>query len=444
MVKKYFRLFVLVLVTLTQAATSCYSRPRIVPNNPGNTNPIQLASDVEREVNLSISESDMDALVSGNSEFAFDMFHELIVKEGNIFFSPYSISTCMAMLYAGAEGRTKTEIADVFHYNLSDSSFHPAMNCLDYTLQNLTDESASGEFNPDDEITGFRLYVANSFWFQDGLLVKQNYLDTISRNYGSGLLFVDFQGDSEGCRQSINKWVEDRTFNRIQELIPEGELSPETVFTLVNAIYFRAEWETKFGEYQTRRDDVPFHLLTGEEIIIPLMEHSYYFNFYESDQFKAVEVNYKDLKASMLIIQPKLENYAQFEQNLGLEEINEISRSLNEDLINLVMPKFRFVSFFNLNENLKSLGLTKPFGNSADFSGMTDVNIWIFKVFHKAYVLVNESGTEAAAATSISGGLGGGRPRDVYIDSPFIFVIKDNETGSILFMGRVLKPEYTQ
>ena len=394
-----------------------------------------IESDKERISSPAISSIDEDILVDGNTAFAYDLFQALKSEDGNVFYSPYSISIALAMTYAGARGETATQMADTLHFDLSQENLHPAFNYLDIELHKRG-EGAKGK---DDE--GFRLNIVNAIWGQKDFTFLPKFLDILAENYGAGLRVVDFVGETEKARITINDWVSKETEERIPDLIPEGQLDSDTRLVLTNAIYFNAAWQYRFEESLT--SDSPFYLLTGEDVTVRMMKQTESFGYTAGDGYQAVESLYDGGELSMIILLPDSGQYELFEEQLTTEKANEIIRNLERNQVSLSMPKFEFESEFMMRETLSAMGMPVAFGSGADFSGMTgEPLLYIDQVIHKAFVSVDESGTEAAAATAVDMKLTSAPvdPVKVTIDHPFIFLIRDIETGTILFVGRVLNP----
>jgi serpin B len=378
-------------------------------------------------------------LTNGNGAFAFDLYQQLRTREDNLFYSPYSISAALVMTYAGAHSITAEQMAAALHFDLPQEKLHPAFNWLESELAKRG-EGAEGK---DDE--GFRLNVVNAIWGQKSYEFRVAFLDTLAENYGAGLRILDFINDPEPSRITINDWVSEQTEGRIQDLIPPGGINSLTRLVLTNAIYFNAAWESKFTEEATR--DLPFYTLDGESVIVPMMKQTESFGYAEGGDYQAVELPYDGGELSMVIILPAEGMFTEFENTLDYEQVDGIIGKLEDKRVRLTMPKFEFESEFSLKQALSALGMAEAFLGSADFSGMTGNNdLFIGDVVHKAFVLVEEGGTEAAAATAVimPTSAPGPKPEEpvvVTIDRPFVFLIRDIETGAILFVGRVMNPE---
>ena len=282
--------------------------------------------------------------------------------------------------------------------------------------------------------------IANAIWGQDGYEFLPLYLDTLAENYGAGLRTVDYIKATEAARQTINDWVSDETEKKIQDLIPEGTLDSLVRLVLTNAIYFNGKWVLPFEENNTH--DTPFTLLDGSTVSVPMMSQMENLRYGEGNGYQAVELPYRDSSLTMLFILPEIGRFGELEQALSAEFVATITGELAPQQVNLILPKFTFESEFNLSETLIQMGMPAAFAD-ADFSGMTgNRDLFISEVVHKAYVAVDEEGTKAAAATAVIMRLGAVMDESVLmmLDHPFLFLIRDNSTGTILFLGRVLDP----
>jgi serpin B len=423
------------LVTAILALTAC-STDAPAPGEgraPGEA----VASSLERVSAPEVSGEAVDELVEGNTAFALDLYSRLVEEQGdeNLFYSPYSISLALAMTYAGARGETEEQMADALHYTLPQDQLHPAFNALDQTLESRG-EGAEGQ---DDE--GFRLNIANAIWGQKDYAFRDAFLDVLAVNYGAGLRLLDFAGAPERARNTINEWVSEKTEGKIEELIPRGLIGPMTRLVLTNAIYFNAAWAEPFEEEATR--DGAFHPLTGSEVTVPMMRQTTSFGYTEGEGYQAVELPYDGRELSMVVLVPDEGAFHTFEGALDAERLSAIVDGLTNEQVTLTMPRFEYRSGFSVNDALKALGMTDAFSGSADFSGMTGSrDLFISSVIHKAFVSVDEEGTEAAAATAVAmvESAMPGEPVELTVDRPFIFTIRDIETGAVLFVGRVVDP----
>ncbi len=394
-----------------------------------------LKSDKPRDTSPKISADSTSALVDGNTAFALGLYKLVRTTEGNLFFSPYSISDAMAMTWAGARGQTETDIATAMHFTLPQSQLHPALNKLDLDLASR----GQGAKGKDGE--GFRLHVVNAIWGQQGFKFTPQYLDTLATNYGAGLRVLDFIKQPEPSRITINDWVAQQTENRIKDLIPAGAINNLTRLVLTNAIYFNAAWAQPFQKGATTQGT--FHRLDGSDVSVSMMRQTQSFRYSEGANYQATELPYDGRELSMIVILPRAGAFADFEQSFDSRILKTIVDGLTSREVALTMPKFGFETSMSLKQNLTALGMGNAFTDSADFSGMDGArDLRIQDVIHKAYVAVDEDGTEAAAASAVIVGTTA-LPSDtaeMKVDRPFLFLIRDNPTGTVLFLGRVSDP----
>lgn len=376
--------------------------------------------------------TDKEILVEGNDAFAFDLYAELKEEKGNLFFSPFSISTALAMTYAGAEGDTAAQMADVLHFNLDRTRLNPAYSDI---LQSLSEMKH----------LGYNIAIANALWGQSGYNFYESFLNIAKDYYDAEVEALNFKTDTEGALLTINSWVEKKTENKITNLLSPGAVNSITRLVLTNAIYFKGTWTHQFEREYTK--DTSFTLINGKKVKVPMMGQADDFNYSENESLQILEMPYTGYAISMVVLLPKQQNgIKDLENTLSAEKLKGWLSDLREQEINVFFPKFKMSSGFQLNKILKSLGMVDAFdANLCDFSGMSPdpAGFVISSVLHKAYVDVNEEGTEAAAATSVNMVLGSSYrpPPPVFrADHPFIFVIRDVASGSILFMGRVMDP----
>ena len=392
-------------------------------------------SEKQRVTSPDVNKADLISLVAGNSSFAFDLYQAVKNADGNLFYSPHSISLALAMTYTGARGETAQQMADTLHFTLEDNRLHPAFNWLDIELASR----GKGAKGKDEE--GFRLNIVNAIWGQQGYKFLSEFLDVLAENYGAGLRILDFAKAPEESRVTINNWVSEQTEGRIQDLIPQGLIDITTTLVLTNAIYFNAAWQYPFSEDMT--DDGLFYLLNGDQVTVPMMKQTETFGYGEDEAYQVVEMPYDGRELSMLILLPRSGEFKAFESSLGSKRIEAIVKGVENRRVSLTMPKFEFDSEFSLKETLSAMGMPIAFSGDADFSGITgNRELWIADVIHKAFISLDEEGTEAAAATAVV------MPRlsipeepvEFNVDRPFIFLIRDIETEAILFVGRIVDP----
>ena len=373
---------------------------------------------------------DLAELVAANTAFAFDLYQQVGDQDGNLFYSPYSVSIALAMTYAGARGETEQQMADALRFTLPQDRLHPAFNVLD---QALASRGASS-----DE---FELHIVNRIWGQVDYPFLESFLDVLAENYGAGLNLLDFVNATEQSRVAINDWVADQTRDRIKDLIAPGAITALTRLVLTNAVYFKAAWEEPFNEALT--EDGSFHRLDGSQVTVPMMRQNASFGYAAGDGYQAIELPYEGGELSMVIFLPDAARFAEFEAALDAAHVDAIAQALAPRDLALTMPRFSFTRDLSLVEVLSAMGMPIAFTGAADFSGMNgSQDLFIQGVLHKAFVAVDEEGTEAAAATAVIVGLTAAPPSElnVTIDRPFIFIIRDIETKTILFVGRVLHP----
>ena len=383
-----------------------------------------------------VTAGDLDALVDGNSTFAFELYQVLRDdNNGNLFYSPHSISLALAMTYAGASDETERQMADSLHFVLPRDRLHPAFNELDLEL------ARRGEGAKGKDAGGFRLNIVNAIWGQEGYELLDAFLDTLAENYGSGLRLLDLAGDPETSRVTINDWVSEQTEDRIEELIPRGAVDTLTRMVLTNAIFFNAAWAEQFEEGAT--SDGPFFPLDGSTVTVPMMRQTESFGYAEVDGLQAVELPYDGHEFSMVILLPAEGEFRAFEETLDAPRVDAIVQDMGYTRIGLTLPRFEFESGFKLKEALAAMGMPVAFSPEADFSGMTGSReLFIGDVLHKAFVSVSEAGTEAAAATAVIMPATARQEELVafIVDRPFVFFIRDIDTGAVLFVGRVVDP----
>ncbi len=371
-------------------------------------------------------------VVTANNQFAIDMYQQINGKseqvDKNIFFSPYSLSTAMAMLYAAAEGETKAQIQKTFHYP-GPAILNPNSAAL-YNQFNTP--------NPD-----YKLATVNDLWMQQGLRLNQNYLNTVQRYYSGQVTALDFEDSPDPARQTINKKIADKTKQLIPELLPKGSIKSDTAVVLTNAIYFKGNWTLPFTAESTSTQ--PFYNAIGRASTVQMMRQQSYFDYYEDKHIQVVQLPYKGDDLSMLVVLPKLNHKLAMQQlakSLSATKIKQWRSGLVRQEVNLHLPKFKLDARYQMKKLLADMGMPKAFNNGAEFNLYADgPPIKLDEVYHQAVVTVDEKGTEAAAATAAVGMYTGmSYPVEFKADHLFMFVIKDNKTDAILFLGQVNKP----
>lgn len=369
-------------------------------------------------------------LAKSNNDFALKLYDALKVDDENLFFSPYSISTALAMTYAGAKGKTKTEMAKVLEFHLSGDSLHAGFSQI------------SSELNEIKKQGDVELSTANALWIEKSFSLLPNYKQLVNKYYNSEVFRTDFLKNSDNAVKQINNWVEEKTNDKIKNLLKPNNLSSLTKLVLTNAIYFKGLWDSQFDKRATRQ--LPFFISEKEKINTPIMFLKEKFKYAETENAQILEMPYKGKQLSMVIILPnEIEGIKKIGKIIKKEKLLEIQRYPQK--VRVWLPKFTMTERYKLNKVFLKLGMKDAFDSrAANFSGMTgNEDLFISGIFHKAFIKVEEKGTEAAAATAVVMELKSAPPGKVTefrADHPFLFYIQDNSTGSILFMGKVNRP----
>ena len=368
-------------------------------------------------------------VANANNKFAFDLYSQLDKSEnGNLFYSPYSISAALAMTYEGAEGKTAEEMKSVFHF--------PESNILRPNFAAIYKDINKGAKD-------YELKTGNALWVQQDFPFLVDYKNRVEKYFGGKAASLDFVSESEKSRQTINSFIGEQTNNKIKDLIPAGFLNAMTRLVLTNAIYFKGTWQWEFDTSDTR--DSNFKITPTNIVKTPTMNmdpDKASFNYADTGDLQILELPYKGVEISMLVLLPN-ENLDAIENTLTAEKLNEYKSKMKETKLDSIsLPKFEFDTKYFMRDVLSALGMPTAFSESADFSGMTGKrDLFISFVIHQAYVKVDEKGTEAAAATAVGMQTTSVRPRtDFRADHPFIFLIQDKGTGNILFFGRMVDP----
>lgn len=382
--------------------------------------------------------SDIKNVVDANNQFALDYYSKLKSKDsGNIFFSPFSISSAFVMTYEGAKGQTAEEIRSVFYFP------------EDSNLRRTQYASIFDELNKGDK--KYQLSSANALWAQQDYQFSKDYFENVEKYYGGKVTNLDFKKDPEGSRITINNWVENQTNDKIQNLIPSGVIDTMTKLVLTNAVYFKGEWVKQFNKNDTKEED--FRTSNSGTVKVQMMQRTddeAIFNYAENSSLQMLEMPYSGDELSILFLLPKNDNLTKLESILSIKNILDWKKNLEEQRVKVFIPKFKFETEYFMADDLKTMGMPLAFSDSADFSGMTATgkkDLKIDEAIHQAFVEVNEEGTEAAAATAVMfpTGTSPGPHKEPKIpvfraDHPFIFLIQQKSTGNILFIGRVVNP----
>lgn len=429
-------------IALLLAATSLVACA--TPSDDGKPPVEEVRSSLARDLTPTVSPALLDTFAQDQANFAVDLYQAVrkdpAKQNDDIFVSPHSVSTALAMTFAGARGETRTEMKKALHYSLEDESLHRAFDYLDLALEGRGKGAAASDGKP------FRLRIANSIWGQKGMAFESPFLDTLARSYGAGVKVVDFVNAREDARLAINGWVEDKTEDRIKDLVPKDALDAATRLVLVNAVYFNAAWAVKIEAEATTPS--PFYTLDGATSQVPTMHTASRFGYSKGDAFDAVELPYEGGETSMLLIAPAKGTFATFESSLTGGKVLDVLAGLRNDKeVRVALPRLKLDAALSLKEPLKSLGMRKAFGG-ADFTGIAPppLELEVKDVLHKTFLDVNEKGTEAAAATAVIVNVATSDPGPqetvaIDIDRPFVIAIVDRQTKTLLFLGRILKPK---
>ncbi|MEW5826323.1 MAG: serpin family protein [Candidatus Bipolaricaulota bacterium] len=404
------------------------------PEVPSDDSLVQ--SRMDRDLDPDVSASQAGILAEGNAAFAFNLYSRVAKDDGNVIFSPFSLSLALAMTSAGARDATLTQMEAALQFRLPQIVLHKAFNAVDLALASRNELAAPYEGE------GFELIIANSLWGQRGLPFLETFLDTLAANYGAGLRLADFSADPEEARFRINNWVSGMTRGKIEDLVPQGAVDKLTRLVLANAVYFRAPWLDPFDQQDTSSET--FLPLSGAPISVPMMHKTLTARYANVDRVQAIELPYNGNQLAMLLLVPDAGTLTSFENALDDDTYRTIVTGLSTRPVYLAMPKFKFDHALSPTVLLQGLGMVDAFDPSlANFSGIDGArDLYISDVFHKAFIAVDEDGTEAAAATAvvIAPTSAPGSAVTLTVNRPFLFVIRDLPTDTILFLGRVVDP----
>ncbi|XP_049951615.1 leukocyte elastase inhibitor-like isoform X2 [Schistocerca serialis cubense] len=370
----------------------------------------------------------LNSITQANNQFTFDLYNVLAQDSGNLFFSPVSIHVILALIFLGARGDTAKQIAKGLHLPEERNLTEYGVNAL---MHRLKDSSY------------VTLDIANKVYLKPGFNIKDEFNQS-SINFMAGLEEVDFSNEDE-ARKIINGWVEEATHQKIKDMIPKGYLDDRTLMVLINAIYFKGDWAKQFNKVRTRR--MPFHLLSSATKQVDMMYTEGDFNYVYLKELdsQALLLPYKGQRISMMILLPKEVNgLPNLEKNLLSIDLHHILRQVYETEVHVYLPKFKLEYEKELQETLRKLGITSVFEPTADLGGISDLPLEVSKALHKAFIEVNEEGTEAAAATALGVhylSLPITVSHTVFrADHPFVFLILDTQTKTVLFAGRYSEP----
>jgi serpin B len=400
-------------------AQGCGGDPAV---NPIAVNPIE-----ERRIPEALR-GDVAEVARSSNRFAFDLYRDLAGDGSeNLFFSPYSITTALSMTMAGAAGRTEGEMAVVLHLNLPGEQLHPACGALVASLDRGS------------QFSGYRLDIANGLWAQQGFPFLEEFLSIPRNEYGAEVGQFDFASEADAARRSINEWVAGKTADRIRDLFPPGTITDLTRLVLANAIYFKGNWDRRFDPDRTQEGD--FYVGDGRSVRAPMMHQHGEFAYAEVEEVQILEMPYVGRDLSMIVLLPERDGLARLEERLDASTLLEWLPPRRETELYVSFPKFRVTAAYVLNQVLAGMGMPSAFDpDLADFSAMIGTKgLFIQTVVHQGFVEVNEVGTEAAAATGVGSGLTSAPP-EFRADRAFVYLIRDNVTETILFLGRLVDP----
>lgn len=386
--------------------------------------PPEIKSDVARDEAPGVPAAQLSTFVDGTTQFALDLYGQVRATPGNVIMSPISVTEALGMTYAGAAGDTAAQMKQALHFTLPDGTTQAAMDQVDLDL------AAAGD----------QVHVANNLWGAKGLTFEKPFLDTLASDYGAGVFVQDFAKDPEGSRDTINRYVSQETDGKIADLLPDGDITSDTLFVLTNAIYLQAKWQTPFDPKNTSpgaftRDD-------GSVVQAPMMFGGDAASYGTGSDFVAGELAYKDSQLAMDVVEPT--DHApgalgRFEASLDAGKLAAVIASLT-DTASVTMPKVEYSSAFDLVQALEALGMTDAF-TAADFSAMSSTPIVLSDVVHQGYLAIDENGTTAAGATGVVGtGAAPENPNELVLDHPYLVVIRDKASGAVLFLGHVADP----
>ena len=420
---------------LLSACVPNTSEPEPTANLPVEENEM-LTGKVDYNPNPQYTPEEAASLASANNQFAFDLYQQLKSGQGNLLFSPYSLYQALTMVYGGAKADTASQIRNVLHYPISDEELHRVSNALNLALSSKPGASVEAD-------QAFTLQIANALWAMQNGHIEQSYLDLLSENYSAGMRTVDF-AQSQKAADLINQWAQEHTNNKIKEIANPDMFNANTRLALTNAVYFKGAWRLPFEEANTHKQD--FTLLNGEQVAVDMMRISTEeFRSLKNDQIQMVEMSYANSTMVMDLISPVDGNWDAFSQTLTAGLLDDYIEQLSSHRVDLSLPKFKIETpEMDLINPMQDLGMIDLFGMNADLSGMTgDKSLLISTLVQKAFIDVNEAGTEAAAVTiavAQEKGMISPDPITITFDSPFLFLIRDRETGAILFIGQLMQP----
>jgi len=378
-----------------------------------------------------------DPAAEATLAFGLDLYPRVKAAGKNVFFSPYSLTTALAMVRVGARGDTAREMDGVLCFG--DGVPAAAHGALKQALVPRTVRDGRGKEAA--QLPAFELSTANALWVQEVLAVEADFLQALAGEFGAPLERIDFR-ETAAARARINEWVAQRTRDRIQNIVPEGLPAPDTLLAVANAIYFKAAWAKPFQENLTA--EAAFHAAAGREVAAKFMHRVETLGYVEDDEVQVAELPYRENDTSMVLILPRArDGLAAVEKGLTVAKVQGWLDGLRPIAVDLALPRFEFTCPMDVTRALNALGMKRAFSRTADLSGITTAGpLFLSTVLHKAFIAVNEAGTEAAAATVVMTRTGGrpAAPRKFVANHPFLFLIRHRQTGAVLFLGALENP----
>jgi serpin B len=393
-----------------------------------------VVTSIRQGVEADVPAADIALAVHGNTAFALDLYREIAADPGNVFFSPFSISEALAMTSAGARGATERQMAAALHLELPPDRIHPAFDAITRAITEPADPGQGADGG------AFTLTLDSSIWAQQGYPITLSFLDILTTDYRAELHVVDFLHDFEGARTAINCWMNQGTGQWIDGLLPAGSISSATRLVLGNAVHFSAAWKTAFDPADSRL--LPFTRRDGSSVVVPTMKGSHNLAYGEADDYSALAIPYDAGQLSMVLFLPRDRTLDAFTASLTPERLTSIVEGFEPRMVAVSLPAFAIDSSLSLAGALARMGMKAAFTDEADFSGISgETGLSLDDLVHQTFIDVDEAGTEAAVAT-VAGftTTAAHLPAEIRFDRPYLFVVRDGATGTVVFMGRVEDP----
>jgi serpin B len=378
----------------------------------------------------------IDGAVAADVAFSADLYRAVARNPGNFAYSPYALLRVLAMARAGSAGSTRAQLDTLLHATVS-RDLDGGMNALDALVR-----SRVGDKGSDTRRGRINLDTATALWGQRGTHVKDDLLDLLAADYGTGFRVTDFRSDPENARQAINRWAAEATNDRFKELLPRGDVTQFTRFLAAAASYLQAPWQHPFT-FNQNSPTQPFQRLEGTVSDVRMMQVTSQkeLRYAEGDGWQAIEVPYLGDELELDILMPAAGQFEAFEQTLSGDRLRGITASMTAQPLDLRMPQFQFTTSTNLHDALSTAGMANAFAKDADFSGVTtDEVLSLSEVIYQGFFGVNEEGSDAPKTVTVQTQESLSGLRQVVVDRPFLFVVRDRQTGLVLIIGRVVSP----